>query len=76
MERGQGIEMTMVISHGLYRILSDGTQGNWEVLGQAVGLYINSHAPGMSTLGVRFPVSLKYGLTIARRNRFEASFNG
>ena len=28
------------------------TQTNWEVLGQAVALYINSQAPGMSAAGV------------------------
>ena len=38
MERGQGIEMTLA---------------NWEVLGQAVALYINSQAPGLSA-GVSF----------------------
>jgi DNA-directed RNA polymerase III subunit RPC1 len=37
MESGYGIEMTMA---------------NWEVLGQAVALYINSQAPGMSMAAV------------------------
>ena len=50
MEGGFGIEMTMVIYLKEALWCAD-SQGNWEVLGQSVALYVNSQAPGISSAG-------------------------
>ncbi|ORX39191.1 putative DNA-directed RNA polymerase iii largest subunit [Kockovaella imperatae] len=60
MERGQGIEMTLA---------------NWEVLGQAVALYINSQAPGVSALGGK-PIRGLVQRLKGKQGRFRGNLSG
>ena len=60
MERGQGIEMTL---------------SNWEVLGQAVALYINSQAPGVSALGGK-PIRGLVQRLKGKQGRFRGNLSG
>lgn len=77
MEAGHGIEQTMVSEmdgDSLYSLLTV-LQSNWEVLGQAIALYINSQAPGMQAAGTKptrgFVQRLK-----GKQGRFRGNLSG
>lgn len=77
MEAGHGIEQTMVSVVCLLAPESALTtlQSNWEVLGQAIALYINSQAPGMQAAGTKptrgFVQRLK-----GKQGRFRGNLSG
>ncbi|WVR08988.1 hypothetical protein IAU60_006048 [Kwoniella sp. DSM 27419] len=60
MDLGRGIEMITT---------------NWEVLGQAVALYINSQAPGMQTLGAK-PIRGFVQRLKGKQGRFRGNLSG